>query len=493
MDNFSINSNIQKIIDGLGNTDTIIKRFFEIGDKSPIQAVLLYVNSLADRESINSNILKPLMLCTNDKISLSSDICTIICKRYITSSSTSIERDVNKAVFALKRGYTVLIIEHISQFVIVDTKDGKYRQISEPLNEYAVRGSREGFVENLETNMSMIRRMIKHPDLTIENFTLGKYTQTDVKLMYINSIADDKVMKNIRDRLSVINVDSITGAGVIEQYIESHPYALFPQCFATERPDIVINDLSEGRAVILCQGTPYALVAPALFTEFFQAIEDYYERSILSSMIRILRLIAVFLVITLPAAYLSFIKFNAELIPIKFLLPLVATRKGLLLTPLIEILSMEMVVEFLREGGLRLPGKIGQTLSLVGGFIIGDAALRARLVSPATLVVVGTAVIGTFVIPNYDMSLSIRIVRFPMIILADIFGVVGIAAGWYLILLHLFSMDSFGVRYLSLKRNDLKDIFIRAQLWNMDRRPEAIPNKNKIRQGDFMKKFRGKH
>lgn len=217
MDNFSINSNIQKIIDGLGNTDTIIKRFFEIGDKSPIQAVLLYVNSLADRESINSNILKPLMLCTNDKISLSSDICTIICKRYITSSSTSIERDVNKAVFALKRGYTVLIIEHISQFVIVDTKDGKYRQISEPLNEYAVRGSREGFVENLETNMSMIRRMIKHPDLTIENFTLGKYTQTDVKLMYINSIADDKVMKNIRDRLSVINVDSITGAGVIEQ------------------------------------------------------------------------------------------------------------------------------------------------------------------------------------------------------------------------------------------------------------------------------------
>lgn len=145
------------------------------------------------------------------------------------------------------------------------------------------------------------------------------------------------------------------------------------------------------------------------------------------------------------------------------------------------------------EGGLRLPGKIGQTLSLVGGFIIGDAALRAKLVSPATLVVVGTAVIGTFVIPNYDMSLSIRIARFPMIILADIFGIVGIAAGWYLILLHLFSMDTFGVQYLSLKKNDLKDIFIRGQLWNMDKRPESMPNKNKIRMGNSMKKFRGRH
>ncbi|WP_446897197.1 spore germination protein [Clostridium sp. LBM24168] len=493
MDDFNINSNIKKIIDGLGNTDTVITRFFEIGNKFPIQAVLLYVNSLADRKSIDMNILKPLMLYTNDNLRFSMDICSIICKKYITSSSTSIEKDIHQAIFALKRGDTVLIIERTDDFIIIDTRDGDYRQISEPLNEYAVRGSREGFVENLETNVSMIRRMIKHPDLTIENFTLGKYTQTDIKLIYIDSIADKKIMKNIHDKLSVINVDSITGAGIIEQYIEGHPYSLFPQCFATERPDIVINDLMEGRAAILCQGTPYALVVPALFIEFFQAIEDYYERSILSSTIRILRLIAVVLVITLPAAYLSFIKFNAELIPIKFLLPLVSTRRGLLLTPLIEILSMEMIVEFLREGGLRLPGKIGQTLSLVGGFIIGDAALKARLVSPATLVVVGTAVIGTFVIPNYDMSLSIRIVRFPMIMLADIFGIVGIAAGWYLILLHLFSMKSFGVPYLSLKKHDLEDTFIRAQLWNMDRRPEAIPNKNSTRHGKFMKKFRRKH
>jgi len=488
-----MNSSIKKIIDGLGNTDTVIKRFFEIGNKFPIQAVLLYVNSLADRKSIDMNILKPLMLSTNDNLRLSTDICNIICKKYITSSSTLIEEDIDQAIFALKRGDTVLIIECTDDFIIIDTRDGNYRQISESLNEYAVRGSREGFVENLETNVSMIRRMIKHTDLTIENFTLGKYTQTDIKLIYIDSIADEKIMKNIRDRLSAIDVDSITGAGIIEQYIESHPYSVFPQCFATERPDIVINDLMEGRAAILCQGTPYVLVVPAVFTEFFQAIEDYYERSILSSTIRILRLIAVVLVITLPAAYLSFIKFNAELIPIKFLLPLVSTRRGLLLTPLIEILSMEMIVEFLREGGLRLPGKIGQTLSLVGGFIIGDAALKARLVSPATLVVVGTAVIGTFVIPNYDMSLSIRIVRFPMIILADIFGIVGIAAGWYLILLHLFSMNSFGIPYLSLKKHDLEDTFIRAQLWNMDRRPEAIPNKNRTRQGNSMKKFRGKH
>ena len=226
--------------------------------------------------------------------------------------------------------------------------------------------------------------------------------------------------------------------------------------------------------------------------QFFQAVEDYTERTVISSFVRLLRIFAAVLVITLPSFYLTLIKFNVELIPIKFVTPIVQSRVGIALTPFLEILAMELVVEFLREGGLRLPTKIAQTLSLVGGIIIGDTAIQSKMVSPTTLLVVGVTVISTFLIPNYDMSLSIRILRFPMLMLANIMGIFGIAVGWFLILVHLSSLDSLGVPYFEFHKSDLKDTFIRAPLWKMNKRPEGIPNQDSIRQTDFRNKFKKK-
>jgi hypothetical protein len=308
-------------------------------------------------------------------------------------------------------------------------------------------------------------------------------------MLYIDDIADKDIVSDIRSKISGINVDSVQGTGFIEQFIEKHPYTIFPEVLTTERSDRVVGNLMEGRIAIILDSTPNILILPVILSDFFQSIEDYDEKTLISSFIRLLRIISVVTVITLPSIYLIFVRFNAELIPIKLLIPIIESRKGIPFPPLLEILSMEIVVEFLREGGLRLPGKIGQTLSVVGGFIIGSAAISAKIVSPATIVVVGVAAIGTFVIPNYEMALAVRLIRFPMLILSNLLGILGLIAGMYILMVHLHSLDSFGVPYcFNNKYSDLKDILVRAPLFEMNKRPESIPNNNPIRQSDFREK-----
>jgi hypothetical protein len=362
-------------------------------------------------------------------------------------------------------------------------KGGRYRAVSEPQNETAIRGSREGFVENIETNISLLRRRTKDKNLVVENFRMGIRSQTPLALIYIDDVVDKDVLEEVRRRIQNINVDIIQDTGILEEYIEDCNYSIFPQTFGTERCDVVLANIMEGRIALILNGTPYVLTVPAIFVEFFQATEDYNERTIVSSFARMLRLLAVFIIITFPSIYLTLIQYNIEVIPVKFINPIVQSRQGIALTPFLEILAMEIVVEFLREGGLRLPPKIAPTLSIVGGIIIGNTAVDSRIVSPTTLLVVGISVIATFLIPNYEMSLSIRILRFPMLMLANAAGVLGIAAGSFFLIVHLFSLESFGVPYLEFNYNDLKDIFIRSPYNKMKTRPEAIPNINPLRQG----------
>lgn len=490
----SLDENIKNFTCKLGiKNPPIIKKFF-IGKNSPTQAAIIYMNGITNKDIIDRDILKPLMVNIEEDISEYEEVSSYLCERYIYMSNTFVEKDIDKVIDNIKRGKTAIVINNVLDFIIVDTTGGNIRDISEPKNESSIRGSREGFVENLETNLSIIKRIIKDNNLSIETFTIGRRSQTDISIIYIDDIADKDIVNDIRNKISAIDVDSILDTGVIEQLIEKHTYTLFPQVLTTERPDRVVANIMEGRLAIIMDGTPYSIILPVIFTDFFQGVEDYYERTVLSSFIRSLRIISVYLVITLPSIYLTFIRYNAELIPLKFVIPIIQSRKGIPFTPLLEIISMEIVLEFLREGGLRLPSKIGQTLSVVGGFIIGDAAVRARIVSPTTIVVVGVAAIGTFVIPNYEMSLSIRLLRFPMLILTNFLGVLGIATGWYIIMINLHSIDSFGVPYFSInKYEDIKDILVRVPLGKMNKRPESIPNNNPIRQTNFRKNFRRKN
>lgn len=485
MDELQFENIVNEIKSGIGVNSTIITKCFLIGNSNPLDAVLIYVNGLANKEIINRDVLNPLMIYVRENLQSKKNICDYLSKKYISMCNTEISGDLHVAIDRLKRGKTILILQCSSDFIIIDTTGGEYRTISEPVNETALRGTREGFVENLETNISMLRRKIRDKSFTIKMYTLGRRSQTDIALIYLEDIMDADVLNNIIKSLEVVDVDELPGSGALEQYIEPHPYSIFPQIYGTERPDVVEAELMEGRAAILVEGTPHVLIAPASFIEFFQGVEDYNQRTYLSSFTRVLRLIAVFIVITSSSIYLTLIKFNCELIPIKFITPIIQSRTGIALSPFLEILSMEIIIEFLREGGLRLPSKIGQTLSIVGGIIIGDTAVKSKMVSPTTLFIVGISVIASFLIANYDMSLVIRLIRFPMLLLADTMGIFGIAIGWFLLLAHLCSLDSFGAPYLDLKKSDLKDTFIRAHLFKMNNRPVSIPNKNPTRQTDF--------
>ena len=492
MGNGDLSGNIDLIREGLGAQSPMVIKHFYIGRDQPLEAVIIYVNGLVNKDIIDRDILNPLMIHIGENLNGKANIGDHLCKRYISMSNTLVELDLNTVINHLKRGKSAVLINGATEVIIADTVGGQQRAIIEPMNETAAKGPRDGFVENLEVNISLIRRKVKDKNLTIDSFSVGRRLQSDVAMIYISDIADKEVVEELRKRIEAVDVDAVISSGKLEQYIEDYTYTVFPQAFSTERPDRAIGNMLEGKILLITEGTPMVLIYPAIFMQFFQAEEDYTERTVVSSFVRILRILAAIIVVTLPSIYLTLIKFNVELIPIKFVAPIVQSRVGIALTPFLEIVAMELVVEFLREGGLRLPTKIAQTLSLVGGIIIGDTAIQSKMVSPTTLLIVGITVITTFLIPNYDMSLSIRLLRFPMLILANIMGIFGIAVGWFLILVHLSSLDSLGVPYFEFHKSDMKDTFIRAPLWKMNKRPEGIPNQNSIRQTDFRNKFKKK-
>jgi hypothetical protein len=488
MNTINLRLNIQEISKALGDQNLIMVRSFYIGSVNPINAAVIYLNGLVNKESIENNALKPLMTGVNEKLQ-PKGICDYLIKRYILISNSWIESNLENIVKMIKRGKTAILIDGISEVILMDTTGGEYRNITEPINETVIRGNREGFVESLETNISMLKRILKDTNLVVEGFTLGRRSQTDIAMLYIKDIADSDVINSVRKKLTSIDVDIVMSTGALSQYMEDYTFFFFPTTRGTEKPDIVVDNLAEGKITIIVSGTPYALIAPCTFLDFFQSAEDYTQRTIVANFTRLLRFLAVFIVITAPSLYLTLIKFNAELIPIKFITPIIQSRIGIALTPFLEILLMEIIVEFLREGGLRLPSKIGQTLSVVGGIIIGDTAVESKIVSPTTLFIIGITVVAAFLIPNYDMSLAIRIIRFPMLILANFLGIFGIGIGWYFIIATLCSTDSFGVPYFSFKKKDIKDTLLRYPLWMMNTRPESMPNGNPTRQTNFRKKW----
>lgn len=482
----NVENNITNIKNLMGTKNELVIRNFIIGKDDFLEAAILYMNGLANKDMIDRDILNPLMLHTSDEnFGKVNNLENYIYKKYITVSNTDIEPDIVKACDSIKKGKTVLIIQNCSNFIVIDTTGGVHRNISEPVNETSLKGPREGFVENLETNLSILRRRIKDKNLVTEKFIIGKRSQTDLVLIYIDDIVNKDFLQKIKDKINTIDIDEALGNSIIEQCIEQHPYSIFPQIHGSERPDIIQAALMEGRVAFLLNGTPYVATYPSVFIEFFQTMEDYYGRTLVSSITRIIRIIATIIVLFLPAIYITFIKYNQELIPAEFVKSLMQSRKGIALTPFMSLFLIKIIIDLLREGGLRLPSKIGQTLSVVGGIIIGDTAVKSKGISSTTMLVAGIATVASFAISNYEMSSAIRIMGYPMLLLSNWLGMLGIVIGGFFILAYLCSTENFGVPYFSLSKSDMKDTFYRAPIWKMNKRPDAIPHNDPVRQNDF--------
>jgi spore germination protein KA len=386
----------------------------------------------------------------------------------------------------LFEGHTLILIDGLQIALSADTSGWEKRSINEPTSQGVIRGPKEGFTESLRTGTSMLRRRLKTTDLRIEEYKIGQRTQTGIALVYIDGLASDQVLMEIRRRLDGINTDSILESNYIEEFIQDGGLTPFPTIQNTERPDAIAGGILEGQVGILIDGTPFALLAPSTFFNFFQSSEDYYQRYDITSFLRLIRYSAFFVSMLLPALYIAVTTFHQEMLPTTLLISLAAQREGVPLPALAEALLMELTFDVLREAGVRMPRAIGPAISIVGALVLGQAAVQAGLVSAAMVIVVSFTAISNFVIPSIAIANSIRLIRFIMMLIAGTLGLFGIMSFLMMLLIHMAGLRSFGVPYLSpvapMTPHYLKDIFIRVPLWNMTTRPKTNLGKETRRQ-----------
>ena len=467
------------------NCSDVVYRSFTIGGKT--RALLMYIEGLSDNEAIEESVISPLMqMQTGENFRLKE----LIQQNIFVSDAKEIT-SFAQCVQYLSNGYPLLLQDREPSALAMGLTKWDKRAIDEPTAEVGIRGPREGFTETLRVSTSQIRRIIKSPRLKMEAMCIGEYTQTKVVVAYIEGIADQTLVAEVKNRLNRIRIDGILESGYIEEMIEDNPYSPFPTLLNTERPDVTCSSLLEGRVAIMAEGTPFVLIAPVTLFSLLQSPEDYYQRFWIGSIIRWLRYFFTLISLLLPSLYVAVLTFHQEMVPGSLLISMASSREAVPFPALIEALLMEVTFEALREAGVRLPKQIGAAVSIVGALVIGQAAVQAGLVSAPMVIVVAITGISSFMVPRYVFGITIRMLRFPLIILAGSFGLLGIMTGIIAIVLHLCSLRSFGVPYLdpiaTPKKRQLKDVLFRAPLWTMDTRPHFTGSYNEYRQSSGQK------
>ncbi|GGA16879.1 spore germination protein [Paenibacillus marchantiophytorum] len=456
--------------------DFVTRQFqLRTGDK----AILVYLEGLVDKSAINNNILTPLIYEVDSVNDIWNSSITIAKTEIVTLWS-----DIEDSIF---QGKSILLIDGQTRSLVMNTQGWPQRSIKEPQIESTLKGSHQGFVETSGQNIALIRRYLPNRELKIKEYTIGSRGNTKVSIMYLEDVVQPDFVKEMEDRLLQVKVDAILNTGELAEFIEDHPISLFPQLILTERPDSAAAHILQGRIVVVVDHSPSVIIAPVTFAAFFQSVDDYSNRWIIASFLRLLRYLALVTTISLSAVYIAIVSFHYEVLPLDLLISIGESRAKVPFPPIIEALLMELALEMLREAGLRLPGPIGQTIGVVGGIVIGQAAVQAGIVSNIMVIIVAITAISSFIIPDYDMSSSLRLLRFPMMLMAALFGMVGIVIGLMIIGAHLISIESFGVSYGSpiapIRLSDWKDVWIRVPMWKMKKRPLSADPTQLIRQG----------
>ncbi|HHY28468.1 MAG TPA: spore germination protein [Desulfitobacterium dehalogenans] len=486
----SLQENLQSLKQVFDLCADISFREFEINAGKPIPAALIYFKGITDAKRISEQMLEPIMYVApelrDDCQSMDDKTIHYVRNRLSTAASVETTQDIGEVTKGILDSKVALLMDGVSSALLMDAPGGKTRTLAEPDSEPVVRGPKDGFVESLSTNIMLLRRRIRTSLLKMETLEIGDLSRTQIAVCYVQGIANDKIVEEVKTRLKRIKIDGILASGYIEEMIQDEPISNFPLIFTTERPDRVAGCLLEGRVAIIVDNTPVSLVVPCTFSSLLQASEDYYITAEFSTFVRILRFIGLNFSLMLPALTVAVFSFHQELIPLPLLATVAGARQELPLPVFMEILAMEITFELLREAGVRLPKTIGQAISTVGGIVIGQAAVNAGFVSPLSVIVVALTAISSFTIPNYPAGTSIRILRFFLLVSSAVLGIVGIMFALMLILFHLTSLRSFGVPYLSpfapYSPRDFKDSIIRVPWWAMITRPRLYEGKEPERQ-----------
>lgn len=474
---YSLMENVSRLNEILGNNTDVVSKLITIGKDEPKSAVIFYIDNLVDPKEIDIDIIRPLVNDTyNSGIKKSSEIIKLLQEgNLITRGETTFVLNFDALINGLLLGSAVLMIDGVNNAFVLNVIGYEYRQIAESTIETTVKGPRDSFIEILSVNISLIRRRLHTPNLVFETIELGTVGKNNVCITYLKGICEDELVEEVRRRLNKIQIDEVMESNYVEELIEDNPYSIFPQVRDTERPDVVVASLLEGRVAIMVDNTPIVIIVPGEFFSLMQSAEDYYNKSTFSSFIRFIRYFAFAVSIYLPALYIAVSTYHQEMIPTGLLISIISARSEVPLPVSVEAFAMIITFEILHEAGIRLPRPIGQAVSIVGALVIGQAAVQAKIVSPLMVIVVALTAIAKFSVAQYNITLPIRLLRLAFMLLASIQGMFGIMAGTLFLMFHLFSLESFGKPYMAplspLRTTDLKDTAMRAPWWAMVKRP----------------------
>jgi len=441
--------------------------FVEINISENQNVDLIYVRTLIDQERLNESIVKPLYNCSKQSIQE--------CNVHSTINSISTFKEAKKQLF---KGSVLLFDSSSNLWFAIPLINPLGRAIEQSDTETILLGAKDGFSEQLEQNITLIRRRLPTPDLKTEKFTVGSLSETNVVLLYIEGLTNPEFVSTAKKKISEINYDLFSDSSQVAEFMEEHQGSIFPQFQQTDRPDVVANSLGLGKITILVDNTPFALVAPITIFHLFQSPEDYINRSVVASFLRILRYVSFILSITLIPFYVALTTHHYQMIPLQTLFVLVESRSKLPFTPFWEAFIMLIFIEIIKEASLRMPTKTGQTLGVIGGIVIGQAAVEAGLASKVLIVMVGISTIGSFLVPNYLVTKAHALIQFILLVFSSFLGIVGIVLAMIIILAHLNGLSSLKQPYLSpvapFYGKDWLDLFIRGPLVKMKERPEHL-------------------
>ncbi|WP_053982945.1 spore germination protein [Niameybacter massiliensis] len=487
----SLDKNIDNITYLFKNCTDVVKREVNIGMLTPIRIYGVYIDGMVNRDVLENFFLSRIIDYKNlngERIPMTGPKTQIIMDHFSATFDIREAQNMDQMVSGILSGDAAIFIDGEKKGLIIACRSWPVRGVGAPETEAVVRGPRDGFVETIRFNTALIRRRIRDTKLKVEMTSVGTRSRTDIAIMYMEDIVRPELVEEVKTRLEKYKIDGVFDSGYIEQLIEDSWKSPFPQTQSTERPDKVASSLMEGKVAIVVDTSPFVIVVPTTLNTFYQASEDYYQRWQIMSFTRILRYIVSFLSFSLPGLYIATINFHPAMLPTSIAVSLAASREGIVLASVMEMLVMEMAFELLREAGIRLPGPVGHALGVVGGIVIGQAAVDAKLISPMIVIIVAITAVATFAIPDYGLTAAYRLLRYIFLFICALFGLYGYLIAFILLLAHLSSLESFGTPFLAPYTagdqndyRDFRDTLIRFPIFLQNRRPRYAREHQKTR------------
>lgn len=436
--------NLNKLRQIFSNNESLVIRSL-MNKNGSLLASFVYLNILIDEKYLNQHLIRKM----NEDLHIKTGPVNELALNTLNSLGAVIELNhIEAAVSLITDAGIAVFVEGSSMAYGILLPGYETRAIEEPKIEINVRGPKESFTEDLQQNLSMVHRKLKTPDLKSISYVIGQQSQTKVMLLYLENRIAPTLLAEIRNKIESIQLDVLIVNTQIEELIQDNIFTPFPQIFSTERPDRIATALGRGKAVIITDGTPIALIAPTSFFEMLHPSEDLYERFYFANFLRILRLICLFISLFGPSLFISLTTFHLEMIPTPLMMAFISSKAGIPFPTFIEAILMETAFEILREASLRLPRAVGQSVSIVGALIIGEAAVQSGIVSRPMVIVVAMTGIASFAIPSFSTAIALRMLRFPFILLAAGYGVFGLSISLFILIMHLCSLQTFGVPFL---------------------------------------------